>query len=98
MNRSALEILENVKGGVDVPILDPLNGEQLPNFADPNTMNVSPAKFNMAQPLSPIPAPKAAAVIGTKSPQAFLKQMATASTAHMTLEEKILNGVFKPDI
>ena len=96
LNNSALAILENVKSGNDVPTLDPLNSEHVPNFGEANSHQVSPTKFNLQQPLSPIPGVQAA--VATKSPKTFLKQMAQQNTAHMTLEEKILNGVFKPDI
>ena len=62
----------------------------LPNFGTSN--KGGPPGFMMSKPLSPIPGQKPA-----RSPQAILKQL-TQESWPMTLEEKILNGVFKPEI
>ena len=99
-NRSALAILDNVRGGVDVPTLDPLAAaNSLNNYAGEAYSNrVSPDRYSVPKPLSPMLGLAPGAHGGAKSPQAILRKLTRNTGQHMTLEEKILNGVFKPDI
>ena len=97
-NHSALAILENVKGGGDTPTLDPLAAvNPLNNYVGHQVYSnqVSPDRFGLPKPLSPI---IGLGHGGAKSPQAILRKLTRNTKEHMTLEEKILNGVFKPDI
>ena len=91
-NSSAIALLEKVKTGVDIPSLDLSNSANAPNFGYAIDNESTPDGMSVQKPPSPIQGPKAP--FSTNSPTALLKQL-TQPTEHMTLEEKILNGIFK---
>ena len=92
-NSSAIELLGKVKTGVEIPTLDLGNSANSPNFGYAIDNESTPDGISIQKPLSPIL--KAPAV--TQNPSAILKQLTQPVTHGMTLEEKILHGVFKTE-
>ena len=92
-NSSAIELLGKVKTGVEIPTLDLGNSANSPNFGYAIDNESTPDGIGIQKPLSPIL--KAPAI--TQNPSAILKQLTQPVTQGMTLEEKILHGVFKTE-